>query len=110
MNWHTIKAEEIFELTGSRPEGLSIREAEEKLSRVGYNQLEEGKKKTVAAILLSQFKDVMILILLGAAIISGIFALGAACRVVTISLKLGACTRSSCDGHNSAMVSAKSPT
>ena len=38
----------------------------------GPNELQEGKKKSIAGMLLAQFKDVMILILLAAAIISGI--------------------------------------
>jgi P-type Ca2+ transporter type 2C len=72
MNWHRLNNEEIFELTASRQSGLTLSEVEERLLTTGYNQLEKGKKKTVAGILLSQFKDLMILILLGAAIISGI--------------------------------------
>lgn len=72
MNWHRLKDEEIFELTGSRPAGLSVAEAEENLLRIGYNKLEEARKKTIAGILLAQFKDVMIVILLGAAVISGV--------------------------------------
>ena len=46
--------------------------AEEKLLQTGPNELDEGKKKSIAGILLAQFKDVMILILMAAAIISGI--------------------------------------
>jgi P-type Ca2+ transporter type 2C len=71
MNWHRLKREDIFELTGSGPDGLTEAEAAKNLLRYGYNQLEEGKKKTVAVILLSQFKDVMIIILLIAAAVSG---------------------------------------
>jgi P-type Ca2+ transporter type 2C len=72
MNWHTLDQEEIFKTIGSRPTGLTTPEAEEKLATAGYNQLEEGKKKTAVSMLLSQFTDVMILVLLGAAIISAI--------------------------------------
>jgi Ca2+-transporting ATPase len=71
MNWHQLNRDQLFEFTASRQEGLSAAEANKNLLRFGYNQLEEGKKKTIAAILLSQFKDVMIIILLGAAILSG---------------------------------------
>jgi P-type Ca2+ transporter type 2C len=71
MNWHRLNTTEVFELMGSRPGGLSSAVAEEKLLQYGPNQLTEGKKKTIAGILLGQFKDVMILILLVAAIISG---------------------------------------
>jgi len=71
MNWYRLNIEDVYELLGSQKQGLSSQEADEKLLEAGYNQLEEGKKKTVAGILLAQFKDVMILILLAAAIISG---------------------------------------
>ena len=57
---------------GSGAQGLAQSEAEKRLAETGHNQLEEGKKKTAIAILLAQFKDVMILILLAAAIVSGI--------------------------------------
>ena len=72
MNWHRLNKEEAFELLDTKQEGLSTPDAEEKLLKYGPNELEEGKKKSIAVMLLSQFKDVMILILLAAAIISGI--------------------------------------
>jgi Ca2+-transporting ATPase len=72
MNWHRINTTEIFEITGSKPSGLTSSQVDERLDEGGYNELEEGKKRSAAVILFSQFKDVMILILLGAAIISGI--------------------------------------
>ncbi|HET6769112.1 MAG TPA: HAD-IC family P-type ATPase, partial [Chitinophagaceae bacterium] len=72
MNWHILKIEEVFQRTDSREAGLSASEAKHRLHKVGPNELKEGKKKTVGAMLLMQFKDVMILILLAAAIISGI--------------------------------------
>src|SRR5665647_2414813 len=72
MNWHRLSIPEIFELLGTNPQGLSAFAAEEKLQQTGPNELEEGKKKSIVGMLLAQFKDVMILILLAAAIISGI--------------------------------------
>ena len=72
MNWHRLSIAEVFELLGTSQQGLSVTAADEKLLRTGPNELQEGKKKSVAGILFSQFKDMMILILLGAAIISGI--------------------------------------
>ncbi len=72
MKWHKINIPETFELLGTGPQGLSINAAEEKLLQVGANELQEGEKKSITGILLSQFKDIMILILLAAAIISGI--------------------------------------
>lgn len=72
MNWHSLSIEETFELLDTQQQGLSTPNAEAKLLQYGPNELQEGKKKNIAGMLLAQFKDVMILILLAAAIISGI--------------------------------------
>ncbi len=72
MNWHRLSIEETFELLDTQQQGLSTPNAEAKLFQYGPNELQEGKKKNIAGMLLAQFKDVMILILLAAAIISGI--------------------------------------
>jgi len=72
MSWHQLKIDEVFKQTDSGEEGLSAAEAKHRLHKVGPNELKEGKKKTIGVMLLMQFKDVMILILLAAAIISGI--------------------------------------
>jgi P-type Ca2+ transporter type 2C len=72
MNWHRLSIEETFELLDTGQQGLSTPDAEAKLLQYGPNELQESKKKSVAGMLLAQFKDVMIIILLVAAIISGI--------------------------------------
>ncbi|MDZ4844526.1 MAG: cation-translocating P-type ATPase [Chitinophagales bacterium] len=72
MNWHLLNSEETLELLGSRLSGLNNIEAEELLQKHGQNLLQEKKKKSPWMIFLYQFKDVMILILLAAAVISGI--------------------------------------
>lgn len=72
MHWHKLSKKEVFELFGTSQKGLSANAAEEKFREVGPNELQEGKKKSIAGMLLAQFKDVMILILLAAAIISGV--------------------------------------
>ena len=72
MNWHNLTTDEVYDATKSSPLGLTSKNAEEKLTQVGPNELQEGRKKSAASILLAQFKDVMILVLLAAAIISGI--------------------------------------
>ncbi len=71
MNWHRLSVTETFQLLDTRQQGLRMTDAEEKLLQYGPNELQEAKKKSVAGMLLSQFRDVMILILLAAAIISG---------------------------------------
>jgi Ca2+-transporting ATPase len=56
-------------------EGLTSEEAKKRLAQFGANKLQEGKKKSFFVRFLLQFKDVMILILLGAAILSFVLSL-----------------------------------
>jgi len=72
MNWHLLSIEETLELLGSRFSGLNNIEADELLQKHGKNLLQEKKKKPAWLLFLHQFKDVMILILLAAAVVSGI--------------------------------------
>jgi P-type Ca2+ transporter type 2C len=90
MHWHRLSIPEVFELLGTNQQGLSAAAAEEKLLLTGPNELQEGKKKSIAGILLAQFKDVMILILLAAAIISGIIGDLADTIVILIIVLLNA--------------------
>ncbi|MGV3508442.1 MAG: cation-translocating P-type ATPase [Sphingobacteriaceae bacterium] len=72
MNWHKLDIPDVLEFLGTNDQGLSTKDAEQKLKQTGPNELQEGKKKSIAGILLAQFKDLMILILVAAAIISGL--------------------------------------
>jgi len=54
----------------STEHGLTQKEAEERVKRYGYNELEEGKKISILTIFLSQFKDFLMLILTIAIIIA----------------------------------------
>ena len=64
----------LAELKTDEKSGLSSQEAAARLARDGANRLREGKKKTNLQRFAEQFKDVMILILLAAAVISFIVA------------------------------------
>jgi Ca2+-transporting ATPase len=64
--------DDVLGLVKSGHKGISNAEASQRLAEVGPNALEEKKKKTILLMLLDQFKDFMILVLMGAAIISGI--------------------------------------
>jgi len=72
MHWHQLNTREVFQKLDSGYKGLTTEEAGQRLVSNGPNQLEETKRKTLAGIFFSQFKDVMVLVLLAAAVISGV--------------------------------------
>ena len=62
--------EQTLDAVGATRDGLSSAEAEERLQKFGKNALAEGKKKSVPIVFLEQFKDLLVIILIIAAIIS----------------------------------------
>jgi Ca2+-transporting ATPase len=58
------------ELDVSLDKGLSNKEVEERKNRYGLNKIKEKEKKSLVSIFLSQLKDVLIYVLLGAAAIT----------------------------------------
>ena len=64
------KEEVLKELGANEQQGLTSKAAQEKLAQVGPNALVEGKKKRVVEVFLEQFKDLMVIILIVAAVIS----------------------------------------
>ncbi|MDO8785416.1 MAG: cation-translocating P-type ATPase [Syntrophales bacterium] len=72
MKPHQKSAGELLaELKTSR-QGLSVEEAQVRLLRYGPNELVEKKRKTAFMMFLDQFRDFMILVLIAAAVVSGI--------------------------------------
>lgn len=72
MNWHTSDISELYRTLDSSVSGLDSREAEVRLGKFGENTISDHKKKTIWHIIYHQISDFMILILIVAAIISGI--------------------------------------
>lgn len=64
------KEELIKELGANEKQGVTNKVAQEKLAQVGPNALIEGKKKSILEVFLEQFKDLMVIILIVAAVIS----------------------------------------
>ncbi|MGS0677868.1 cation-translocating P-type ATPase [Lactobacillus johnsonii] len=64
------KEEVLKELGANEQQGLTSKAAQEKLAQLGPNALVEGKKKSVVEVFLEQFKDLMVIILIVAAVIS----------------------------------------
>ncbi len=66
-----MSAADVLSALGSSLDGLSTDEATARLKRLGPNALPEQKARSVAAMMVDQFKDFLVLLLLGAAVISG---------------------------------------
>ncbi len=62
--------EELMKSLTTSDNGLTKEDVERRRSEYGYNELEEKAKKTVFKVFLEQFKDLLVLILIGAATIS----------------------------------------
>jgi len=69
-----MQKDDVLNAAGSTSTGLTSVEAGERLARYGRNQLEEGKKATVFERIAAQISDPMVLVLISAAVISGITA------------------------------------
>lgn len=67
------KTETVLEALGSGVFGLSPAAAEKRLLQNGKNKLAEAKHKPLALRFLEQLKDPMIIVLIAAAVISGVF-------------------------------------
>ncbi len=71
MTFHDKNREEVLRLLSSNPEtGLTDDKLDALTQEYGENKLKEKKKKTLFERFLDQFKDIMILILIAAAIVS----------------------------------------
>jgi len=71
VNWHTKDVTEVLSDLNTSFDGLSSAETNKRLLTYGYNRLKEKAKKPVWLFFLDQFKDLMIVILIVAAVISG---------------------------------------
>jgi len=69
--WHSIEADEALLHLESSVTGLSAADAQKRLSEYGPNTLPEKQRRTLMAMILRQFTDFMIMVLLAAALISG---------------------------------------
>ncbi len=65
--WHTLSAEETLKELGTTNKGLSTKEAEARLLQYGKNELLEKKKTSDLRLLLEQFKNVLVIVLIFAA-------------------------------------------
>jgi Ca2+-transporting ATPase len=68
--WHTQTIEQTFAELKSQPSGLSTADVTERTLKYGPNEIQAAKRISAWEILFDQFKNILILILLGATAIS----------------------------------------
>lgn len=70
--WYQMKKNEIMQGLSTREEGLKESEVNRQRENYGKNELPDTEKKNVFLLFLEQFKDFLVIILIMAAVISGI--------------------------------------
>lgn len=83
-------AKTVLERVNSRETGLTGEEVNKTRERCGWNELAEGKKKSIPQIFLEQYKDFLVLILIASAIISGILGDAESAAVIVIVITINA--------------------
>ena len=82
--WHAMPVDSVLSQLSSAPEGLAKAEVERRLARHGPNELEAAARVSAWKVLLQQFKNVLILILLVATAASAF--LGHGVETIAISV------------------------
>ena len=73
--FYTSEVEEVLQEVQSSASGLTSEEAKARLEQNGKNALEEAKKRPMILRFFDQFKDLMIVVLLVAALVSGVLSI-----------------------------------
>lgn len=90
MDAYQMKKDDVLRELGSSENGLSKRQAEENLSKFGKNELQEGKRKSPVMVFLEQYKDFLVIILIIAAIISGVLGDAESAIVILVVITINA--------------------
>ncbi len=92
-NWHNMPVEKVFEKLGADAAGLSADDARTRLAAYGYNRLEPPKRRGSFKRFLAQFNNVLLYVLLGAAVVTAMLGFwidtGVIIGVVFINAAIG---------------------
>jgi Ca2+-transporting ATPase len=83
-HWHTLTVEQSLQELESGPSGLGAAEAARRLAEFGPNELQAQGRVSPWAILLEQFKNVLIIILLLATALSAFLGHGVEAIAITV--------------------------
>ncbi len=86
--WHALSTEQVFAQLNAAPAGLTGAEAARRLAEYGPNELRAADRISPWAVLLSQFKNVLIIILLIAAALSIVLGHGVEAIAITVIVLL----------------------
>ena len=82
----TVK--EVLDRVESSEAGLTSEQADHSREKCGWNELTEGKKKSISQIFFEQYKDFLVLILIASALISGILGDVESAAVIVIVITI----------------------
>ncbi|MBI1920729.1 MAG: cation-translocating P-type ATPase [Geobacter sp.] len=84
MNWHQLTTDEVLDMFNSSRQGLSTAEAAHRLAEQGTNELQPFHPVSPWTILLEQFRNVLIIILLVATAFSAFVGHGVEAAVIAV--------------------------
>ena len=88
--FYQMETDEVKKQINGSLEPLSEKDVREHQEKYGMNELQEGKKKSVAVIFLEQYKDFLVIILIAAAIVSGFLGDAESAIVILIVITINA--------------------
>ena len=89
-NWYQMSQAQVMKTKETSGEGISGAEAAKRLKQYGPNILEEGKKKSLLQVFGEQFLDLLVIILIIAAVISALSGNPESTAVIIVVLILNA--------------------
>lgn len=89
-NWYQMSQAQVMKTKETSVEGISGAEAAKRLKQYGPNILEEGKKKSLLQVFGEQFLDLLVIILIIAAVISALSGNPESTAVIIVVLILNA--------------------
>ncbi|MDV7720052.1 HAD-IC family P-type ATPase [Pediococcus ethanolidurans] len=90
VKYYNQSVEDVLKAQGSSPEGLTDAQVQESLAKHGPNQLETKKNTSLLQKFIAQFKDLMIIVLIAAAIISVFVGEGVDAIIILLVVVLNA--------------------
>ncbi len=89
-NYYQLSQSEVRQKVNGKEEALTLNEVQQNQEKYGLNELVEGKKKNTIQIFLEQFQDFLVIILIVAAVVSGILGDAESAIVILVVITINA--------------------